>query len=86
MMLTVMINVSLAVLNLMPVPVLDGGQMLFATIGKLRGKALPTELVIKMQSAFLILILCMVLYVSFFDVRRIARDVQHSHVEAPKSK
>ena len=86
MMLTVMINVSLAVLNLMPVPVLDGGQMLFATIGKLRGKALPTELVIKMQSAFLILILCMVLYVSFFDVRRIARDVQHSQVEAPKSK
>jgi regulator of sigma E protease len=86
MMLTVMINVSLAVLNLMPIPVLDGGQMLFATIGKIRGKALPNELLIKIQSAFLILILSMVLYVSFFDVRRIARDVQHAHTEATKSK
>jgi regulator of sigma E protease len=86
MMLTVMINVSLAVLNLMPVPVLDGGQMLFATIARLRNKALPTNLVIKIQSAFLILILSMVLYVSFFDVRRIARDVQQSHSEATKSK
>ena len=86
MLLTVMINVSLAVLNLMPVPVLDGGQMLFATIARLRNKALPTNLVIKIQSAFLILILSMVLYVSFFDVRRIARDVQQSHSEATKSK
>ncbi len=39
--LTVLINVSFAILNLLPIPVLDGGQMLFATIGRVRGRALP---------------------------------------------
>ncbi|MEI6051951.1 MAG: site-2 protease family protein, partial [Opitutaceae bacterium] len=40
-MFTILININLAVFNLLPIPVLDGGQMLFATIGKLRGRALP---------------------------------------------
>jgi regulator of sigma E protease len=34
---TIFINVNLAILNLLPVPVLDGGQMVFATIGRLAG-------------------------------------------------
>jgi len=76
---TVMINVSLAVLNLLPVPVLDGGHMLFATVARLRGRALPTNFVATTQSVFLVLILFMFVYVSFFDVRRWARDVQEDH-------
>jgi regulator of sigma E protease len=36
-MFTILVNVNLAVLNLLPIPVLDGGQMLFATIARLRG-------------------------------------------------
>ena len=41
---TILVNVNLAIFNLLPIPVLDGGHMLFATIGRLRGRALPAEL------------------------------------------
>jgi regulator of sigma E protease len=44
--------------------------MLFATISRLRGRALPINFIMTAQSVFLVLLLSMVLYVSFFDVRR----------------
>jgi regulator of sigma E protease len=75
---TILINVSFAVLNLLPIPVLDGGQMLFATIGRLRGRALPINFIAATQSVFMVLLLSMVLYISFFDVRRWSRDVRES--------
>jgi regulator of sigma E protease len=72
---TILINVSLAVLNLLPIPVLDGGQMLFATIGRLRGRALPFNFVATTQSIFMVLILSLMLYVTIFgDLRRLLRD------------
>ncbi|MEN9632330.1 MAG: hypothetical protein RL077_734 [Verrucomicrobiota bacterium] len=73
---TILVNVNLAVFNLLPIPVLDGGQMLFASISQIRGRPLPVSLMIKAQSTFLVLLFSMVLYVSFFDVRRIVRDVK----------
>lgn len=75
---TILINVSFAVLNLLPIPVLDGGQMLFATVGRLRGRALPINFIAATQSVFMVLLLSMVLYISFFDVRRWSRDVRES--------
>lgn len=73
---TILVNVNLAVFNLLPIPVLDGGQMLFATIGRLRGRPLPVRFIMTAQSLFLVLLFSMVLYVSVFDVRRIVRDVK----------
>jgi regulator of sigma E protease len=70
---TVLININLAIFNLLPIPVLDGGHILFATIAKLRGRALPPEFIATTQSVFILLLFSMVIYVSFFDVRRIAR-------------
>jgi regulator of sigma E protease len=82
---TIFINVNLAILNLLPVPVLDGGQMVFATIGRLRGRALPVNFVVTTQSVFMGLILTMVVYISFFDVRRWRKDSEDSpaQVTAP---
>jgi len=78
----ILVNVNLAIFNLLPLPILDGGQMLFATIGKLRGRALPPNFIIAAQSTFGVLLLAMVVYVSVFDVRRWARDVQSERAEA----
>ncbi len=79
---TIVVNVNLAIFNLLPLPVLDGGHMLFATIGKLRGRALPQGFIHAAQSVFVACLLAMMIYVSFFDVKRIARDAK---ADAPVS-
>ena len=67
----VIININLAILNLLPIPVLDGGHIVFATIEKIRGRALPQNLLMSMQGAFMIVLLSLMLYVTFFDGKRI---------------
>lgn len=70
--LLVLINVNLAIFNLLPIPILDGGHMIFATIGRIRGRALPASFIASTHSVFMALLLSLMLYVSFFDVRRVA--------------
>jgi regulator of sigma E protease len=81
-MFTILVNVNFAILNLLPIPVLDGGHMLFATIARLRGRALPVNFVMAAQSVFMVLIFSMIIYVSVFDVQRWARDVKADRAEA----
>ena len=71
---TILINVNLAIFNLLPIPVLDGGHMLFATISRLRGRALPAQFIATTQSVFMVLLFSMMIYVSYFDSRRWLRD------------
>jgi regulator of sigma E protease len=75
-MFTILVNVNLAIFNLLPIPVLDGGHMLFATIGRFRGRALPVNFIMTAQSVFIVLLFSMIIYVSFFDVQRWKRDFQ----------
>jgi len=71
----ILINVNLAIFNLLPIPVLDGGHMAFATIAKLRGKDLPIKMVATIQSVFVVLLLSMMAYVTLFgDLPRMARE------------
>ncbi|MDR1254491.1 MAG: RIP metalloprotease RseP [Puniceicoccales bacterium] len=72
----VLLNINLAILNLFPIPVLDGGHILFACIEKIRGKALPGRLISTIQTVFVILFLGLMLYVTVFDLRRWQGDLQ----------
>ena len=67
----VFINVNLAILNLLPIPVLDGGHMVFATIEKIRGKPLPSAFLERSQMLFVVLLFSFMLYVTFFDFQRL---------------
>lgn len=80
---TVLVNVNLAMLNLLPIPVLDGGHMAFATIEKLRGRPLPMQAIATVQSVFMVLLFSMIIYVTFFDVRRLADNGSKSSAEPP---
>ena len=65
-----LLNINLAILNLLPIPVLDGGHIAFAAVARLRGRSLPPGLVAGTQGIFMVLLFSMMIYVSFFDVRR----------------
>ncbi len=67
---TVLLNVNLGILNLLPLPVLDGGHILFAFIEKLRRRPLPLNAMAWINGTFMLMLLGMILYVTFFDSRR----------------
>lgn len=85
---TILVNVNLAIFNLLPIPVLDGGHMAFATIGKLRGRALPPQFIMTAQQVFMVLLFTMIIYVSSYDIRRWIRDARATPppIEAPAGK
>ncbi|ADE56012.1 RIP metalloprotease RseP [Coraliomargarita akajimensis] len=78
-----LINVNLGIFNLLPIPVLDGGHMTFATISKVIGRPLPRRFMENVQMAFMMLLLGFMLYVTFFDVGRVGRDIGLISDEVP---
>jgi len=79
--LAILVNINLAIFNLLPIPVLDGGHIVFATIGRLRGRPIPFNVIASVQSVFVVLLLGMIAYVTVFgDIRRMVRDYR---AEAP---
>jgi regulator of sigma E protease len=73
--IAILVNVNLAIFNLLPLPILDGGQMVFATVAKIRGRPLSAQFIATAQSLFAVFLISMMLYVTVFgDFRRIWRD------------
>lgn len=68
----VLLNVNLAILNLLPVPVLDGGHILMALVERIRRRPLSVRFVEYTTTAFAVLLIGFMLYVSFNDFRRMS--------------
>jgi regulator of sigma E protease len=66
----VLLNINLAIINLFPMPVLDGGHIMMALVERLFGRPLPNRLVEYTSTIFAVLLIGFMLYVSFNDVRR----------------
>lgn len=64
----VLLNVSLAVLNLLPLPVLDGGHITLSLIEKLRGRPLSARFQEYATTVFAVLLISFMVYVSYNDV------------------
>jgi len=71
---TVLINLNLAVLNLLPIPVLDGGHMVIATIQRFTKGLLSSKAVVILQYTFMGLLLSLMAYIILHDVRRCSGD------------
>ncbi len=65
---SVVLNVNLAIMNLLPLPVLDGGHILLALIEWICGHPIHQKTLEVVQSAFAMLLIGAMLYISFFDV------------------
>ncbi len=66
---TALISVNLAIINLLPIPALDGGHLLFMAIEKIRGKKLAESIQQKaIQTGFVLLIMLM-FFVLFNDIK-----------------
>ncbi len=66
-----LISTCLAVMNLLPLPVLDGGHIVLLTIEKITGKPIHEKVLAPIMYAGLALLLGLILWVSYNDVVRI---------------
>ena len=88
----VLLNINLAFLNLLPLPVLDGGHIAIAILEKIRRRPLSVKFVEYSTTVFAALLISFMLYVSYHDIKRIPlfklmfkRDVQIQQVEPSHS-
>ncbi len=66
--LTAIISINLAVMNLLPIPALDGGHLLFLLIEKIKGKPLDEKVIAQVSNFFFLLLIILMLLIVFNDI------------------
>lgn len=85
---SVLLNVNLALLNMLPLPVLDGGHILLSLIEVIRRRPVSARLLNSIQTGFATLLIGFMLYIAFFDtgdwVRSARADRDQPVIFAPE--
>ena len=68
------LSISLGVLNLLPIPVLDGGHLVFLSIEAVRRKPMGETAIIRAQQIGMALLLMLMVFVFYNDITRL---IQH---------
>lgn len=71
MQMMILLSANLGVMNLLPLPALDGGRLVFLIIEVIRGKRVPPEKEGYVHLAGMALLLCLMVFVMYNDIRRI---------------
>lgn len=71
--ITLLLSANLAVMNLLPIPGLDGGRLLFIIIEIVRGKPIPPEKEGLVNLAGMALLMALVIFVLFNDISKFFR-------------
>jgi regulator of sigma E protease len=66
---SVVLNVNLALLNLVPMPVLDGGHIMLALVEAVRRRPVNARVLEVVQTACAVIIIGFMVYIAFFDVQ-----------------
>lgn len=66
--LTAVISMNLAILNILPIPALDGGHLLFLLIEKVMGKPVNEDIANKIMTVFFSLLILLLVFVLFNDI------------------
>lgn len=69
--ITVLLSLNLAILNLLPIPALDGGRLLFVLVEAIRGKRVPPEKEGMVHFVGLVILLMFMFVVAFMDIDRL---------------
>jgi regulator of sigma E protease len=67
----VMLNINLAIINMLPIPVLDGGHVMIAVLERVRRRPLDVRLLEYVTTVFAVLLISFMLYITFFDFKRL---------------
>lgn len=79
---SVLLNVNLALLNLLPLPVLDGGHIVLSLIEVVRRRPMSARILNALQTGFAVLLIAFMLYIAFFDTGDWIRSA-HADREQP---
>jgi regulator of sigma E protease len=69
----ILISASLGIMNLLPIPALDGGRLVFMIIEAIRGKAIPPEKEGMVHFVGLILLFGLLIFLTFNDISSLLR-------------
>ena len=67
---TALISLNLAIVNMFPLPALDGGRLVFIIIRKITGKAITDEIEGKVHFIGIMLLFALMIYVTWNDIMR----------------
>lgn len=73
---TVLLNVNLAILNLLPLPVLDGGHITTSLIEIIMRRPVPVKIMLVLQNAFVLMLLGFMLLLGAKDFFSISKRVE----------
>jgi regulator of sigma E protease len=79
---SVILNVNLALLNLLPLPVLDGGHITLSLIEWIRRRPVNASILNYIQNGFAALLITFMIYIAFFDTGDWVRSA-HADREVP---
>lgn len=65
------VSISLGVLNLLPIPILDGGHLMMYIIEAVKGKALSDEVQARMQHIGIVILALLMVLAFYNDIRRL---------------
>ena len=85
---SVVLNVNLAMLNLLPFPVLDGGHIMLALLEAIRRRPVSPKVLQAIQTGCAVALIAFMLFIAFFDTGDWIRNARENHeqpvVFAPK--
>ena len=66
-----MVSISLGVLNLLPIPVLDGGHLMFYVVEAIKGSPVSEKVQIFFQNIGVALLITLMVVATFLDIERL---------------
>ena len=73
MLLAALISMNLAILNILPIPALDGGHLMFLIIEKIKGRPLDEKVIEKISSIFFSLLIILMILIVFNDITMLVK-------------